>query len=564
MKLSFFSVGNPMKHRSVCISLSTLLLSIVIPQAWSEQSAEIFSQNTRGIIISPSSSPQINQPVEGIEIRELTLPGPKEVLEKRLCPFLSGKDLTSCDVEAIRNEVARFYADYHHPFVRISVPKQSRSNSILSLVVQEALIGKIEVKGNEHFSSQSIEKLLRVRSKDTINTKQMLSDINFINRNPFRRVDVIYSAGDLPGTTDILLSTQDRITFRAYAGYDNTGVEPLGEGRLFGGFNWANVFNLDHIFSFQYTTNPSHPSQFQSCTAHYTAPLSWRHVLVTYGGYSWIQSPTTPGARSNGQTAQASFRYQIPLPPFNGFLHECEWGADWKWTNNEIIFNSNSGIERYANLFQFEAGYNLDYQTQNTNTTFEITALAGPGKWLPHQSDSDYFLLRNGAKPAYFYFRSTLSEVVQMPKGFSIWSFLRGQMSTSNLLPSEQVGLGGYDTIRGYYERTFNVDNAFIANLEIRAPTIKFSKQTPRNQIRNELTFLGFFDYGYGANHQGNVAGESETKPTVWLASAGPGVRWYFGEYISARLDWGIRIHQNAQLIGSGWQQPHFSFIASY
>lgn len=520
--------------------------------------------NARGIVLMGSPEAKISGCSEGVCPVDLCLPGPLAELEKRLSCFTDAKNLTREDLLEIKRTIAQFYADYNHPFVRISFPKQSLDKGALKVVVEEATIGRIEVAGNKHFSSRPICRYLRAYPSGTIDTKQMLSDINFINRNPFRRVDVVYAAGMEPGTTDITLAVRDRATFRLYAGYDNTGVDPLGTGRFFTGLNWANVFNLDHILSFQYSVNPEHPKQFQSVSAHYTAPLSWRNTLVVYGGYSWIVSPNTPGYRSNGQTAQASLRYQIPLPSTGGLLHEAEWGGDWKWTNNQIQFNAAStGIERYANLFQFQAGYNLDYQTPRTNTTFDVELFGGPGRWLPHQSEDDYFLLRADSKPSYFYFRSTFSEVIQLPKEFTVWTFLRGQAATANLLPSEQTGLGGYDTVRGYEERACNVDNAFLFNFELRSPTIVFGERY-RLRLRNELTLLAFFDYGYGANHEGDVTVAEGFKPTVWLAGAGPGVRWNIDRYFSLRYDWGVRINREAAVFGSGWQHSHFAFTASY
>lgn len=41
----------------------------------------------------------------------------------------------------------------------------------------------------------------------------------------------------------------------------------------------------------------------------------------------------------------------------------------------------------------------------------------------------------------------------------------RGQLASTNLLPSEQMGLGGYNSVRGYLERQVNVDNGLIVNL---------------------------------------------------------------------------------------------------
>lgn len=546
-------------------AFSLLPLLPVNSTAWqTENSQTIYLKNTKGIALLANEKSNAPQNFEGVVTAQLTLPGPLKKLEARLIPLFYQKNIDEEGIQKIKAEIARFYAEYNHPFVQIRIPRQVKGGKYLFLIVEEAKVGSIRVEGNKHFSKDSILQFLRLKPGLPIDTKQMLSDLNLINRNPFRRVDVVYSAGQDLGTTDVTLAVQDRFPIRAYFGYDNTGVEPLGENRIYTGINWANAFNLGHILSLQYTTNPNHLDKFQSISTHYTAPLSWRHVLVVYGGYSWIESPPVPGLKTQGQTAQTSLRYQIPLPSENGLLHEFEFGGDWKWTNNEILFNSGGVISRYTNLLQFEVGYNLDYQTKNTNTTFDIEMYAGPGKWLPHESQKDYSLLRFAAKPSYFYTRSTLTEVLQLPKRFSIWFFLRGQYSTSNLLPSEQVGLGGYETIRGYEERTFNIDDAIIGNIEVRSPVLRFFDSNLKKKWRTELTFLGFFDYGYGLNHKGEVPVYDGMQEDVWLAGAGPGVRLNIGRFISLRFDWGIRINQSKKMVGPGWQHIHFALVGSY
>ncbi|QVL55217.1 MAG: hypothetical protein KFB95_07850 [Simkaniaceae bacterium] len=89
-----------------------------------------------------------------------------------------------------------------------------------------------------------------------------------MNRNPFRRTDIIYSQEDVAGATNIELYTVDRFPLRVYAGIDNTGNDLTGNNRLFAGLNWGNVFGTDQCFSYQYTTS----SDFKRLQAH-TRPL---------------------------------------------------------------------------------------------------------------------------------------------------------------------------------------------------------------------------------------------------------------------------------------------------
>ena len=51
------------------------------------------------------------------------------------------------------------------------------------------------------------------------------------------------------------LNVNDRIPFRPYAGYEDSGTRFTGEDRFLAGFNWGNVFGLDQQLNYQYATD---------------------------------------------------------------------------------------------------------------------------------------------------------------------------------------------------------------------------------------------------------------------------------------------------------------------
>ena len=106
----------------------------------------------------------------------------------------------------------------------------------------------------------------------------------------------------------------------------------------------------------------------------------------------------------------------------------------------------------------------------------------------------------------YVYFRTSLSAIWDFFKGATLHTYLRGQYASQNLLPSEEYGLGGYDTVRGYKEREVNMDNAVILNLEMHSPNLTFW-----NMFReiDKLEFLAFFDLAWGKTHK-VVLGENK------------------------------------------------------
>ena len=106
--------------------------------------------------------------------------------------------------------------------------------------------------------------------------------------------------------------------------------------------------------------------------------------------------------------------------------------------------------------------------------------------------------------------------------------FLRGdlQLATDRLFSSEQFGLGGQQTVRGYRQNALLRDNGALMSAEARLPIIRFSSDSI-------VQVAPFLDLGTAWNNFDNSA------DTNILAGTGVGFVWQ-QEDLSARLDWGI------------------------
>ena len=318
----------------------------------------------------------------------------------------------------------------------------------------------------------------------------LLKDLDWMNKNPFRQTNSIFSPSGQNDMTDIELVTEDRFPWRFFGGVDNSGIRQSGRTRYFAGFNWGNVFNLDHILSFQFTSG-SKTSNYWSTSLHYTAPLPWRHTFITYGGYSHIKADLeAPGMKTKGYSAQASFRYEIPLHPLLNFLEDFLLGFDWKRTNTSIDQEGDLFFDQSVNLTQLTLGYNGGYESSWYKISATLEVYGSPGRWLPDQSRKCYQELREGANNRYVYARLAVAPILEMGYGFTLHARVRGQLSSTNLLASEQFGLGGWDTVRGYQVREVNADNVFIVlsarqlNPKLRIISRAFNKKSEAKLYR--------------------------------------------------------------------------------
>ncbi|MGE0198320.1 MAG: ShlB/FhaC/HecB family hemolysin secretion/activation protein [Simkaniaceae bacterium] len=498
--------------------------------------------------------------IQGLHVKGVEIPGGVESLAKKLNPLYLNRTVTNKTLVEIQDTIRDQYLSHNRPFVIVQVPSQDVTSGILQIIVMESQLGKVEVQGNTWFSTKRLAGYLDVDPGQFINQQSVLNDLDFINRNPFRRVDVIYAPGEKPGTTDVILHVEDRMPYRLYAGAENTGVPTTNRQRYFAGFNWGNAFGLDHIFAYQFTASYN-IDRFQSHTAQYIAPLPWRHVLDVYGGVSWVEPKLDfPSMRSQGFSSQVSARYIIPFMLGIYLRQELVIGFDWKRTNNTIEFTDEfPSFGKNVNLTQFVLEYGNAYERNHYRIDFTGTLYYSPGKWISDQEDSNFSSLRPGAKNHWVYFLGSLSYLQRLPKSFSFYFLSQGQLSSQNLLPSEQFGLGGYDTVRGYDQREVSAENGILLSGELRSPALPVLHYFKAIKKVDAIQFLVFLDYGW-ARYKKTIPFESKSQ---YLLGVGPGLRYTLEPYLTARLDWGIKLHKQARY-GGGDTMVHFSVTGSF
>lgn len=566
-------------------AFATIALSIHAEEQTSPisplEAREILIPSTQGVILVSKASDIMTSGmghIRGLQIKDLKIPGDLEELKKILEPLFLNKPLTQTLLIEIKRQIILYYRNHDHPVVTVEVPEQDITEGVVQLIVIEGKLGQVICKGNKWFKNDLIQSFLNIDSGDAISFDTLLNDVAWMNRNPFRRTDILFTPGAEQGTTDIELITQDRRPARLYAGYDNTGNQPTGENRWYAGFNWGNAFGCDHNLTYQLTVS-SNFHKFRAHSLNYTMPLPWRHILLIFGGYSTIHPDLSQvfhemGVfKNDGHSSQGSARYQIPIGKLYGSsLKELVLGFDIKNTNNNIEFFANTEssladganplITKTVNITQAVLGFNWGKESCKHKLTLNAEMYWSPGEIIGNQSNENFEELRLGAKNHYVYGRATVGDVYVLPYNFSLSGLFRGQFANQNLLPSEQFGLGGYNTVRGYEERAVNADNALLFNFELRTPPVslfKFVPLTKVKKVRDDLIFLFFVDYGIGKNHK-KFEDEEKIKK---LLGIGPGLRYSINPYLSARIDFGLKMRK-AETTDLKPTKIHAAILLSY
>ncbi len=493
----------------------------------------------KGIILTPPNEvldiDDINE-YKIIQTFGLKLPLKEEELSLFIY-CLIGKKITKNNIENLKIAIEQFYQSSPTPFVLIIAPEQIIKKGYILFHVYESKTDNFNILGNKFFKKRYFEKLSSLKKKDPINLNKIANDLYWINKNPFINAFVLFKPGSKDFTTDVDYLIEDLRPLRFYSGIDNTGFEATGYNRFYTGVNWGNVWEKAHIFTFQYTFSNKF-SRFQSFTSSYELPLFHHHSLQAFGGYAFFKPSSKISDLANkGRNYQASLRYTFALPPVNRRqVQDFALGFDFKKTNINFIFRDRPLITPSSTIItQFAFKYNFHYEYKCVTIPIDANLYLSPFKFCEMQSNTNYSFLRYKAKSQYAYGNFSISPFIYFSNKTFLSMNFQSQLSSTNLISSEQFGLGGYNTVRGYEYREMNKDNGFLSSFEY-----GYSTNIKKLHYTHRWKIFGFIDFGCGWD----VTKTPGVKNFEYLLGIGPGIRYSMSPYINIRLDWGFKLHK--------------------
>lgn len=473
-----------------------------------------------------------------------------------------GAPLTMGGLNAIMREIVLHYREEGRPVVDVVVVEQDITSGVVQLAVVEARLGEVRAEGAKWFKAERLAGQVRLKPGDPILSTLLLADLAWLNRNPFRSVDLVYAPGGEDGETDVVLRIDDRFPLRVYGGGEDSGNALTGSNRWFAGVNYGNLWGIDHQINYQWTFN-ERTDLLSAHSMSYVAPLPWRHIATVYAAYVESSARLPAPFDLSGETAQLSGRYTIPLPEApearGVFEHELEIGYDFKQSTSVLEFGvlGVGGLD--TDVQQFVFGYRASLRDKGGLTRFEGFGYASPGGMGGGNDDASFALARAGAESSYAYGTVELERLQRLPSGFTAVLGAGAQFADGNLLPSEQLGLGGYDSVRGYEEREVNVDRGYTLGAEIRTPSL--AGIVPTSALgRSDLQLLVFVDHAAGRSVD-RLPGEPRRYS---LTSVGPGLRWTVGERFSFRFDYGFQLEDSGVGLGLGDSRMHIGGVLAY
>ncbi len=497
-------------------------------------------ENLQGILIVSDwhfVRKNLSETFYGVEAQGSSLLAEYPGFLKTLRSRYIGRPLTKEAVCKLQADIGEFYREKGQPFVIVDVPRQDPSQNLLQIVVKEASLGNVSVKGNSSVKAHTVRDFIRAQPGSPIDAVQLVQDMTRMNQNPFRRTDAIFRPGEKPGTADLELATIDRWPYRFYTGADNTGTIATERDRFFFGINLGKTIVADSEVSYQFTCSPNW-NRFIAQTALCRIPFPARQTFIFFGGYSQVQPELADDLSEKSISWQVDGRYRFPLVTNTAFLQEFILGFDFKQVIARLKQHKTLVFNNIVDVDQFMLGFDLGHRSPYHKMTLIAEMYISPGG-MSHANTTEKFLaFRPHSGSQYVYGKLSHSFALQFCSCWFSYD-INGQLASKNLLPSEQFTLAGYNAVRGFEERIANTDNALLVNLMLESPRWSFGKLAGWSKRNfDEFYFLVFFDAGVGSN----VSSAGGEISTVSLASVGPGARYQIDRHLSARFDYGFQL----------------------
>lgn len=490
----------------------------------------------------------------------------KPQFKKLIQPYW-GKPMQDDLMRKLQRDIVKYYRKNGRPIVDVVYLEQDISNGVIQVVVLEGKVGqkrftysKYQTFGVQQWAPKSsgwastnvLDKAITEKTGDTIIEKDIRKDLDWLARNPQREVGILFqrSTNGVVGQSDLVFEVREQREFSVSLGYEDTGTRVTDLNRVTAGVRWAKAFGLnDNIFNYQFIGDPS----FDKLRAHvgdYWLPLPWRHALHFFGYYLDASGDLGNGVKLSGPSYQTSIRYEIPLPYLGNVRQDVSFGLDFKSSKNTLAFNGVTASDTPTEAFQLAVGYGGAAKDSWGDTGFAIQGYYSPGGITSDNTDQYFNGARLYAKANYYYGRIQLNRRTDL---FSVWSARRpedyvnwvitatGQWADENLIASEQLGIGGYSTVRGYDERQVNSDRGYIISNELRSPAFHpLYNWFHWGWGSDQCVVLAFYDYGVGQNVH-LLPGEASQQT---LSSVGGGIRYQLRKNLDARFDYGWQLNR--------------------
>jgi hemolysin activation/secretion protein len=362
----------------------------------------------------------------------------------------------------------------------------------------------------------------------------------------FRAVNSAVAPGARLGdTSSTAPPASGALPMQFYATFDNQGAPLLGQAEWGVGSIWNNIGGSGQSLSYQFTRSTT--GRYNNQDVSWSIDLPWQDRLDIFGAYETEHPQLSLDDEAFSETdhnGQASLRYVHSFPDLQfgknlSLSQDVQGGYDFKTTNVKLLFDGGQSLSGQAEIDQFPLIYDAALTDPYGATLFGNQLVLSPGGLTGANNNSAFKRLVPGSSASYVYDTIWLTRTTYLPAGFSWNLVVLGQLASHNLLYSEQLGLGGMDSVRGYYTNSALGSEGVLVSNEISAPAFSLAQLAHLHlPVEDSAQFGAFWDYG----HVAQVRPIPDALNSADLSSVGLTLNSTIGSFFDLEFDIGWRL----------------------
>ncbi|WP_221796349.1 ShlB/FhaC/HecB family hemolysin secretion/activation protein [Aquisediminimonas sediminicola] len=501
----------------------------------------------KAVVLLATSSDVLVDAASGIDthrVARLDNPAARAIL----APYL-GRPLSRRLIGELQIAITRYYRARGFPFLSVSIPEQEVTQGILQIRVIEFTAGEIEVVGNPRPSASYIKDHIRQRTNAPIDVRILSQDLNWLNRNPFRNVETLFSPGDGLGRTNLTLSVADTKPWRVYAGISNSGSSATGRNRLFAGFEAAPVrMAPDLRIAYQFTGSDDlldgDAGAYRSHAGIVNFGIAPRQSIDLTLAHIETRQANGPFDITQ-QTSEAVLGWRQA----SGAWGDLEFGVEARRSKRQVAFGDIALSTAQIDVIQLYANVE-NAMTDRLGTSYlSLTVHVSPGGIGRRNGAKALTIHTNGrvTDSRYGYVEGSYARSIRLGRA-RLSTELIGHMATGPLPDSEQFGIGASGYVRGYSLDDGGYDAAVVLRNALYAP----SWSMPGQQVVQPYLFV---DAGY--------ARQWRTQKDMTPFSLGAGAQYQLGRAFAGSV-YAARAMTSAPRTNEGDWRMIFSARVSY
>lgn len=384
------------------------------------------------------------------------------------------RGLTFGDLEEIAAELTRFYRRQGLFLAQVLIPAQEVSDGVVTLTVQEGLLGQVAAENNKKYSLEQLAEPFEGHRGELVSHEVIEESLYLLNDLPSLNITGYFSAGENPGETKLNLRVRDEQSWSAVTRFDNHGSLFTGDQRMFTSVDWLNPLGIGDALTIGYlkSTNADNlDSDFGSDLGQfrYSLPLFGPRTRLQfsadYNDFSLQDYEDKGNVINLLDITGVNESYALTVD------HKFRRSRDFNLTGSFSLTDKESDLSAIIELpepgdhvYGGELGFYMDSLSSGDISMMNI--LNAKIQYGEHQNEVDP---ERGEK--FGKFAADTSSLLFIPMPFSdsrsrLIFKSRWQYSDKSLPAFEQFSLGGANGVRAFDVRDFSADRAALLSAE--------------------------------------------------------------------------------------------------